>query len=66
MIFVPTKEGISHNPQEYCGPEDWLALSTSNSDMFTNHISAIGTQVLLGAIFRYDALRVARGDFEKA
>jgi hydantoinase/carbamoylase family amidase len=23
MIFVPTKEGISHNPQEYCSPEDW-------------------------------------------
>ncbi len=23
MIFVPTKEGISHNPEEYCSPEDW-------------------------------------------
>ena len=23
MIFVPTKEGISHNPQEFCSPEDW-------------------------------------------
>jgi hydantoinase/carbamoylase family amidase len=23
MIFVPTKEGISHNPQEFCCPEDW-------------------------------------------
>ena len=23
MIFVPTKEGISHNPHEYCSPDDW-------------------------------------------
>lgn len=23
MIFIPTKEGISHNPQEYSSPEDW-------------------------------------------
>jgi acetylornithine deacetylase/succinyl-diaminopimelate desuccinylase-like protein len=23
MIFVPCKNGISHNPEEYCGPEDW-------------------------------------------
>ena len=23
MIFTPTKDGISHNPQEYCSPEDW-------------------------------------------
>jgi len=23
MIFTQTKEGISHNPQEYCSPEDW-------------------------------------------
>lgn len=23
MIFVPTKDGVSHNPQEYCSPEDW-------------------------------------------
>jgi acetylornithine deacetylase/succinyl-diaminopimelate desuccinylase-like protein len=23
MIFTPTREGISHNPQEYCSPEDW-------------------------------------------
>jgi hydantoinase/carbamoylase family amidase len=23
MIFSVTKEGISHNPQEYCSPEDW-------------------------------------------
>lgn len=23
MIFTPTKDGISHNPKEYCSPEDW-------------------------------------------
>lgn len=23
MIFTQTKDGISHNPQEYCSPEDW-------------------------------------------
>ena len=23
MIFTVTKDGVSHNPQEYCSPEDW-------------------------------------------
>ena len=23
MVFSVTKEGISHNPKEYCSPEDW-------------------------------------------
>lgn len=23
MIFTPTKDGVSHNPREYCSPEDW-------------------------------------------
>lgn len=23
MIFTVTKEGVSHNPEEYCSPEDW-------------------------------------------
>ena len=23
MIFTQTKEGVSHNPREYCSPEDW-------------------------------------------
>ena len=23
MIFVPCKDGVSHNPEEYCSPEDW-------------------------------------------
>ena len=23
MIFVPSKNGVSHNPKEYTSPEDW-------------------------------------------
>lgn len=23
MIFTPTRQGVSHNPKEYCSPEDW-------------------------------------------
>lgn len=25
MIFTQTKDGVSHNPREYCSPEDWWA-----------------------------------------
>ncbi|KAK2050999.1 hydantoinase/carbamoylase family amidase [Colletotrichum caudatum] len=41
MIFTPTREGISHNPTEFCSSED----------------CAIGAEVLLGAVLRYDKLR---------
>ena len=41
MIFIPCRDGVSHNPAEYSSPED----------------CAIGAQVLLGAVLRYDALR---------
>lgn len=44
MIFVPCKDGVSHNPVEYCSPED----------------CAYGAQVLLGAVLRYDKLRAER------
>jgi len=27
MIFTPTKDGISHNPTEYCSPEDWCVTN---------------------------------------
>ncbi|KAI8238969.1 N-carbamoyl-L-amino-acid hydrolase [Colletotrichum sp. SAR 10_96] len=27
MIFTQTREGISHNPTEYCSPEDWYYYS---------------------------------------
>ncbi len=40
MIFVPSRGGISHNPNEYTSPED----------------CTLGAQVLLGAVLRYDAL----------
>ncbi|KAH7313759.1 putative beta-alanine synthase [Stachybotrys elegans] len=42
MIFVPCKDGMSHNPEEYCSPED----------------CAIGAQVLLEAVLGYDQLRL--------
>lgn len=45
MIFVPCRDGVSHNPAEYCAPED----------------CANGTQVLMGAVLRYDRLRAERG-----
>lgn len=44
MIFVPCKDGVSHNPEEHCSPED----------------CATGAQVLLGAVMRYDRLRADR------
>jgi hydantoinase/carbamoylase family amidase len=40
MIFVPSRGGISHNPNEYTSPED----------------CTLGAQVLLGAVLRYDSL----------
>lgn len=41
MIFIPSKDGISHNPREYSSPED----------------CAIGAQVLMDAALLYDAQR---------
>ncbi|KAJ6445273.1 hydantoin utilization protein C [Purpureocillium lavendulum] len=41
MIFTPTRQGISHNPTEYCSAED----------------CALGASVLLGAVLRYDKRR---------
>ena len=41
MIFIPSKNGISHNPAEYSSPEE-----VSN-----------GFKVLLATILRYDELR---------
>jgi hydantoinase/carbamoylase family amidase len=38
MIFVPSKDGISHNPHEYTSPEH----------------CALGAQILLNAVLRYD------------
>lgn len=41
MIFIPSKDGISHNPQEYSTPEQ----------------VAEGFQVLMNAVLKYDSLR---------
>lgn len=44
-IFVPCRDGVSHNPAEYCSPDD----------------CGNGAQTLLGAVLRYDRLRAQRG-----
>lgn len=46
MIFVPCRDGVSHNPSEYCSPED----------------CGNGAQTLLGAMLRFDRLRAERGE----
>ena len=45
MIFVPCRDGVSHNPREYCAIED----------------CANGAQVLMGSVLRWDGLRGKRG-----
>jgi acetylornithine deacetylase/succinyl-diaminopimelate desuccinylase-like protein len=44
MIFIPGRDGVSHNPAEYSTPED----------------CALGAQVLMQSVLKYDQLR-ARG-----
>ncbi|KAI4718782.1 amidase [Aureobasidium sp. EXF-10727] len=41
MIFVPSRDGVSHNPVEYTKPED----------------CALGAQVLMQSVLRYDRRR---------
>lgn len=41
MIFVPCREGISHNPAEFCSEDD----------------CALGAQVLLQSVLRFDRMR---------
>ncbi|KIX96181.1 uncharacterized protein Z520_07959 [Fonsecaea multimorphosa CBS 102226] len=48
MIFVPCKDGVSHNPSEWCDEED----------------CAVGANVLLHSVLRMDRLRKERGDFD--
>lgn len=45
MIFVPCRDGVSHNPAEFSTPEQ----------------CADGANVLMGALLRYDKLRGERG-----
>lgn len=44
MIFVPCRNGVSHNPEEHTSPED----------------CAIGAEVLMHSVLRYDQLRAQR------
>ncbi|KAI0533425.1 hypothetical protein GGR58DRAFT_486722 [Xylaria digitata] len=43
MIFVPSKNGVSHNPEEYTSPED----------------CALGAQVLMQSVLRFDRMRAS-------
>lgn len=45
MVFVPSKDGISHNPVEYTSPED----------------CTIGASVLLQCVLRFDEARARGG-----
>ncbi|KAI4753689.1 amidase [Aureobasidium sp. EXF-12344] len=47
MIFVPSKDGVSHNPVEFTKPED----------------CAMGAQVLMQAVLRYDQKRAEDNSF---
>ena len=44
MIFVPSKDGLSHNYREHTSPEDVES----------------GLEVLLGAVINHDTLRAER------
>ncbi|ETI20504.1 hypothetical protein G647_08541 [Cladophialophora carrionii CBS 160.54] len=48
MIFVPCKDGVSHNPSEWCEEED----------------CAIGANVLLHSVLRMDRLRKESGELD--
>lgn len=48
MIFVPCKDGVSHNPSEWCEKDD----------------CATGANVLLHTVLRMDRLRKETGDFD--
>lgn len=49
MIFVPCRDGVSHNPREYSTPDQ----------------CADGANVLMGAVLRYDRLRAQREEVGK-
>ncbi|KAK8220504.1 hypothetical protein IWZ01DRAFT_426566 [Phyllosticta capitalensis] len=46
MIFVPSKDGVSHNPREWTSSED----------------CALGAQVLMGAVLEWDRSRATAAD----
>ncbi|KAI0441375.1 hypothetical protein F4803DRAFT_419274 [Xylaria telfairii] len=43
MIFVPSRNGVSHNPEEYTSPED----------------CALGAEVLMQSVLRFDRMRAS-------
>jgi acetylornithine deacetylase/succinyl-diaminopimelate desuccinylase-like protein len=45
MIFVPSKNGVSHNPEEYTSPED----------------CALGAEVLCQSVLRFDKMIAEKG-----
>lgn len=49
MVFTPTRNGMSHTPDEYCSPEDCI----------------LGAEVLMGAALKYDILRAQRGELSQ-
>ncbi|OHE96257.1 hydantoinase/carbamoylase family amidase [Colletotrichum orchidophilum] len=62
MVFTLTREGISHNPTEYCSSEDWYDYShhpdlLNESDMCK---ARWVPNVLLGTVLRYDKLRAGK------
>ena len=48
MIFVPCRDGLTHNPKEWCSEED----------------AKVGTDVLIQSVLRFDQLRQKQGDFD--
>lgn len=50
MIFVPSKDGVSHNEREFTSRQD----------------CALGAQVLLGAALRYDNLRASQSSVPRS
>lgn len=46
MIFTETKEGVSHNPKEYCSPENWCVHIATCCAWLNNVLTYV--TVLLG------------------
>jgi len=49
MIFTPTRNGMSHTPDEFCSSEDCI----------------LGTEVLMGSVLKYDILRAQQGQLDQ-
>ncbi|KKY23189.1 putative beta-alanine synthase [Phaeomoniella chlamydospora] len=58
MIFVPSKNGISHNPAEFTSQDQCVLEHETEADL--SKYSADGAQTLLEAVLAYDKLLAAR------